>query len=555
MLDKVKAILEDTCNVSININEYDAYLIKQLKSSNLVEERLNSNQSHIALTGNASFDFFPYVDIKSYAEDRRADMKSFYVLQVPVILNQKNIEYAERKISEIQFQNYEFEAGIIESNVSVKQSVRNNGSSRQLEFANTTTSSESFKKFRFLIKENDYLIILKRKHSLSYEAYIIKEEDKDDLTNTTEFIAPKSTTTYVNISQFKAENESKEVEKNLNHNQIYFGAPGTGKSYSVDKIVKQYYPNYEDSQSSDAKFVFRGTLHQEFSYSDFVGQILPKVEGESVKYEFVPGIFTLALETALNYSDKKIFLILEELSRANVASVFGDLFQLLDRKDSGESDYRISNPNISKYLHRYEWRDLDEDIQTQIANGKIYLPNNLYILCTVNTSDQNVNVMDTAFKRRFEWHFVSTDPQKDIDTDEFLNNKIITIEGVEIPWCEFYPKLNEFITDSMKLTEDKQIGQFFIKFTGDIQFDNQLIHNKLLQYLWEDVHNAAFGTVKLFHKDITSFSKLYKNYENGSVVFNNDFFGQFKRKDESNVTSSEKVMEIESLPTSEEFNF
>ena len=174
MLDKVKAILEDTCNVSININEYDAYLIKQLKSSNLVEERLNSNQSHIALTGNASFDFFPYVDIKSYAEDRRADMKSFYVLQVPVILNQKNIEYAERKISEIQFQNYEFEAGIIESNVSVKQSVRNNGSSRQLEFANTTTSSESFKKFRFLIKENDYLIILKRKHSLSYEAYIIK---------------------------------------------------------------------------------------------------------------------------------------------------------------------------------------------------------------------------------------------------------------------------------------------------------------------------------------------------------------------------------------------
>lgn len=343
-------------------------------------------------------------------------------------------------------------------------------------------------------------------------------------------------TTLPNFASFNTRNEGK-LKKALEYywqftnqkpkNLISYGAPGTGKSYAINKLVKQYYPNFEDDTHEDSKYVFRTTLHKEYMYSDFVGQILPKVNGTNVTYDFIPGIFTLALDEAYNVPDKNIYLILEELSRADVAAVFGDLFQLLDRKKDGESEYQISNPNISKYLNRNNTALTDDEK----AKKKFSIPANLHIYCTVNTNDQNVFVMDTAFKRRFEWQYVSTEPAADEETGEELNNPIIIIDNNEISWWEFYTKLNNYITSVLKLSEDKQIGQFFIQFTDNDIRNKDLIKNKLLQYLWEDVSKNAYSNESLFDNKITSFSQLYQKFEQGENVFIPTFFEQEMNND------------------------
>lgn len=168
--------------------------------------------------------------------------------------------------------------------------------------------------------------------------------------------------------------------------KIYYGAPGTGKSYEILKYLKE-------KQISD-EHIFRVTFHPEYTYSDFVGQILPTVKknGE-VSYDFAKGVFTLALEKAYQDTSKEVFLIIEEMSRGNCSAIFGDIFQLLDRDnvgtEKGWSKYFINNPIIAKDI-------------IALTDDRIKLPANLSILGTVNTSDQNVFVMDTAFKRRFE---------------------------------------------------------------------------------------------------------------------------------------------------------
>ena len=176
------------------------------------------------------------------------------------------------------------------------------------------------------------------------------------------------------------------------------------------------------------------------------------------------------------------------MSRGDVAAIFGDTFQLLDRISTGHqkeySRYSINNDIISK------------DIVALLGN-KVMLPPNLFLFGTVNTSDQNVFVMDTAFKRRFEWEYISTKPVK--DDKVFLNNVDVNIyvSSVEVSfeWVNFYVKLNKFISskDYLDLGEDKQIGQFFIEFKNNNSTTiKSLIKNKLLHYLWSDVHKASF---------------------------------------------------------------
>ncbi len=308
---------------------------------------------------------------------------------------------------------------------------------------------------------------------------------------------------------------------NIDKNTIFYGVPGTGKSHRVKQLIKEN--NIPDEN------VFRATLHPEFSYSDFVGQILPDVNDEDKPtYKYQPGIFTKALECALKVDDP-VLLILEEMSRANVAAVFGDIFQLLDRDQSGKSDYGIDNDLI--YNH------LDKEAHTNLDSKKIKIPENLYIIGTVNTSDQNVFPMDNAFKRRFSWQYVSIDkPGEDNDpqlTIRFMSeNK--QIKEQQVSWSNLFSKLNGFIVSRDKglgLTEDKQLGPYFIKFSdiNDIKTNDELIKNKLLQYLWDDVQNsmAAFGNanITLFDKSIHSFSELYECYDK-QQIFSNEFLGK-----------------------------
>lgn len=305
---------------------------------------------------------------------------------------------------------------------------------------------------------------------------------------------------------------------------IYYGAPGTGKSYAVD----EYLNNLEGVTT---EHIFRTTFHPEFTYSDFIGQILPVVKNQNITYDFQPGVFTEALKEAYRDKSKKIFLVIEELSRGNVAGIFGDIFQLLDRNDKGCSRYPVRNSIIAKQI-----------IQLNDLEDRISLPANFNIICTVNTSDQNVYVMDTAFKRRFDWRYVSIDPVKNDDGSIYEKDNvrfnIINKEGnaIEVDWHSFYMKLNQFITDRVQglgLNEDKQIGQFFIQFSQNMSdtIINEKIQNKLLQYLWDDIEGSTYdrdnASYTLFSPKITSYSELYRCFIEKKQIFSQSFLDYY----------------------------
>lgn len=319
------------------------------------------------------------------------------------------------------------------------------------------------------------------------------------------------------------------------HEQIiYFGAPGTGKSHLINENLK--------GVSKDKKF--RVTIHPEFTYSDFIGQVLPEANPTgAVDFKFKSGPFTRALAEAHSDTSKDVYLILEELSRGNVAAIFGDIFQLLDRDKYFVSKYPIRNKNIADQI-------------VHLPTDEIYLPSNFNIIGTVNVNDQSVFPMDTAFKRRFNWEYVSSGPSLDKHGNRLtkLNNPKIgvaidqnTSNNLITNWQSLYSALNIFITDKengLGKNEDKQIGQFFVDFGEQLTLDshstdlvvssnaemkiNNMIRNKLLLYLWQDVQgNSSFGTsAKIFSKKITSFDDLYSKYGKDKV-FSDEFIENF----------------------------
>ncbi|WEA38581.1 AAA family ATPase [Lysinibacillus fusiformis] len=320
------------------------------------------------------------------------------------------------------------------------------------------------------------------------------------------------------------------LEKNRGINRIYFGAPGTGKSYNLEKFIKENgIADYSDK--ADCPNVYRVTLHPEFTYTDFVGQVMPVVtpineDGSNTKieYKFSPQVFTNALKYAFKHQGEPVFLILEEMSRANVAAVFGDLFQILDRDEKGESEYRIDNLIISK------------EIWGEKSTRKIYLPRNLFIIGTVNTNDQNVFVMDTAFKRRFEFEYVDANEIAKDEAGVVLNNfkfRFSNEGGAElaIDWIEMYTTLNHFITNKgeigLGLSEDKQLGQFFIKFRkNDDEYNYNQFKGKLLEYLWNDVQKVSYSNVSIFKQELSNFSMAYRKVKNKENIFSQEFLDQ-----------------------------
>ncbi|RWZ68843.1 hypothetical protein EQH87_16645 [Lactiplantibacillus plantarum] len=314
---------------------------------------------------------------------------------------------------------------------------------------------------------------------------------------------------YLESKQYEASSSLEQVGE---YNRILAGAPGTGKSYQLAQEVKAVIPSEDDRD----KLVFRQTLYPEYSYSDFVGQVMPVKRDDNITYEFSPKIFTNALKRAFEVlpSGQNVFLILEELSRANAAAVFGDLFQLLDRVD-GKSEYDINNDYIAEEVFGEGKR-------------KVYLPKNFYIWCTVNTSDQNVFPMDTAFKRRFSWQYVSTAPVRSPN----INNPDITLPRIgTVKWADFYTALNQVITQDLGLGEDKQIGQFFLQFVKtDVASVTLQLKNKLLPYLWDDVNSVALNGKRIFKEDYLNFSSLYNDLS-VKEVFSDAVYKHFSVKE------------------------
>lgn len=503
LLGKVASIVKKQCGIDLG-QDYDAVMVKPMAATNIIRANKKSKQTHIAITG-PSRDMFPYIDISNYSsKDGNNNLKSFYILQVPFHIFKKNIDAISTDAS------FDYnEQGIATVTASVKMS--KHGDDRQIELGNPTQSSEGFVLYRTLFEPKDLFVVLKREEKIEYDTFIIRKRESDGLTTEFAMRVGKTINTFVDSTKYKSD----EPVFKGGHNIIYYGAPGTGKSYRVSEEIKHdYIADYSSKQGSPD--VFRATLHPEYSYSDFVGQLLPKVEQERVTYEFTPGVFTSALKHAISYPMRPTFLILEEMSRANVAAVFGDIFQLLDRDEDGRSEYTINNGLIAQNAILS-----DADGATDPNSCSVYLPENLFIVGTVNTSDQNVFAMDTAFKRRFTWEYVS--PK--VDEASFENNPDIEISSdMTVSWYKLYTTLNDFITRDLGLTEDKQIGPYFIKFGHSQMNPEKLVKDKLLQYLWEDVDVVARrmngGARSLFDSKIASFADLYDSFGQKTVFFN-----------------------------------
>ena len=242
----------------------------------------------------------------------------------------------------------------------------------------------------------------------------------------------------------------------------------------TDIIGKKMYSTALDYyyQMLKVNTVFRTTFHPDTDYASFVGCYKPRMSKTgTIEYSFCPQVFTDAYVTAWQNPYMPIYLVIEEINRGNCAQIFGDLFQLLDRKN-GYSEYPIKADN-----------DLADHLEDRLGIGKdgivkreLCLPPNLYIYATMNTSDQSLFPMDSAFKRRWDWEYVQIDPE----CEESIFS--IDINGRKYSWPDFLTKVNARITE-LTDSEDKMLGNFFIK--DDIE-ENEF-KSKVMFYLWSEV--------------------------------------------------------------------
>lgn len=295
-------------------------------------------------------------------------------------------------------------------------------------------------------------------------------------------------------------------------NIVVYGTPGCGKSFYVQNRLLESFGVVNDEQHR-----IRTTFYQDYTNTDFVGQIIPKVkEDKSVTYEFNPGPFALAMKMAIEHSNEPVALVIEELNRGNAASIFGDIFQLLDRDDDGKSQYKITNVNLQDYLNNtFKERNMHFDY--------IVIPSNLYIIATMNTSDQNVFTLDTAFKRR--WKFEKL-PNIFATDHEYAEYFVPGMDGVT--WKTLVKAINNFIVsraDELS-SEDKQLGVYFIgketlsktkEGTTDAVKKKEFAY-KLLEYLWDDV--AKYNHSDWFGPDMKTLDQLIDDYmTKGQEVF------------------------------------
>lgn len=246
---------------------------------------------------------------------------------------------------------------------------------------------------------------------------------------------------------------------------IYFGAPGTGKSHEVNKIVKD-------------KRHIRTTFHPDTDYSSFVGCYKPTMKNGKIEYAFRGQAFVNAYISSWSNTTSPFYLVIEEINRGNCAQIFGDIFQLLDRDLSGASTYEIVPDTDLKAYIAENLTDV-EGIPDDIKNGdKMCLPSNLFIYATMNTSDQSLFPIDSAFKRRWDMRYTAIKPGEE--------EHVLAVNGFNYKWSSFIAKVNAKIWDLTK-SEDKQLGYWFIKPNEKNILDWKLFVSKVIFYIWNDV--------------------------------------------------------------------
>lgn len=497
------------------LKEYDGIMVKRLEASNTLDEGRTSNQTHIAISGE-QMNMFPYLMADGYFkcnyDDRDEQLKKYFITQIPLYLYKDNISYLSAgEESKIAFDGNEsrcVHASIVRS--------RRKEQADQVQLSLTTLDDQAFVTFRKLLHIGDYLVLLKHKEKLLYDCIGIKAADETkgeyhlSALNNKFYKLPTNTKVdikkLIEIKDSKIENTSiyggdrpKEemkspgVRKTGAENILLYGVPGAGKS----REIKTKY-------CSDEKYMERVVFHPDYMYSDFAGQILPRVErdesgNDRLKYVFTPGPFTKILKKAENDPDNYYYLVIEELNRGNAPAIFGEIFQLLDRKDDdkfpveelGESEYGISNYEVAKEVYN------DEEHMVRI-------PSNMYILATMNTADQNVFTLDTAFQRRWnmkqiENRFDKSEHSKDI------------IAGTKVNWGAFAAVINDMVIEvnaDMASSEDKRLGTYFAK---KKELEAARFPEKVLKYLWDDAFKM--DKTAIFNENCKTLEEVIITYE------------------------------------------
>lgn len=340
------------------------------------------------------------------------------------------------------------------------------------------------------------------------------------------------------LDDFMADVNKDKIEKPLNElkkcdnclQQIFYGAPGTGKSFKIKRDTK--------NQSK-----IRTTFHPDSDYSTFVGCYKPTMnedvkydkEGneksctKQIEYAFVAQAFLKAYVKAWKFycsaedgTAKAQYLIIEEINRGNCAQIFGDLFQLLDRNEDGYSTYPIvADTDIQKYLSKeFEkvnvpdslnaiYDDYDGNIAEDIKNGTVLaLPNNLYIWATMNTSDQSLFPIDSAFKRRWDWKYMPIDTKKE--------NWNIEVGGKKYSWSDFLEAVNEQIFEVTK-SEDKKLGFYFCRANNHV-VDAEKFVSKVIFYLYNDVFKDYGYDRKMFHGEDGKTIQFHEYFQNNGDI-------------------------------------
>ena len=457
---------------------------------------------------------------------------------------------------------------------------------------NCTTSPKSVNNYSDFKRINETVAKIKGVDSFDIYSCVHSKELQDiidSLYNNKEFMQYEKTGSYQYSNALKTymrflcakeifSNEAKKVKlpSNLTLQQIYYGAPGTGKSKTIKDLT------FGES-------VIRTTFHPDSDYASFVGTYKPiteevdlrdcygkkvideetneVVKEERIAYKFIPQAFLEAYVEAWKKlgSSKKQFLIIEEINRGNCAQIFGDLFQLLDRNEYGFSDYPIvADKDMQKYLEKeFEgWEITNKDKINQLygeANmvnlimkgERLVLPSNLYIWATMNTSDQSLFPIDSAFKRRWDWKYVPIREGRDKETNAKLNWYINTGDK-QYNWWSFISKVNKLI-GSLTNSEDKKLGYFFCK-AKDGEIDADLFVSKVIFYLWNDVFKDYGFDDKDFQDEegkILSFDRFYED-KNGKTNVDITIVEQFLENLGVEEYYSDEREEEEDIDTEEE---
>jgi len=542
---------------------YDGICVKKLESSNTLDEGRTTKQTHIAITG-PQMDMFPYFIAPGYFNceyaDRDDSLRNQFIAQVPFRIHKSNVEQLTGSTDDL----FEYNAeNYYRAYVSIVRNRRSEANDQLQLSSPTFDDNEMFVNFRRLLHVGDYLVMLKIRGMLEYDCFGIRSDDAQNgsipLLNNNYYKLKGKTkdVTKVKIDDFITIKDELKYETSLDvskfgydslqkRNRIVFGAPGTGKSQKISKDVELL------REKCGVEYE-RVTFYPDYSYAGFVGTYKPVMvkvkddanarednDREDIKYEFVPGpfmrLYGKALANAQTPNPKPHVLIIEEINRANAAAVFGDIFQLLDRNDKNVSEYAIqASYDIRQYLSEVDGLGGDKDLYSQIK-----IPDNMFIWATMNSADQGVFPMDTAFKRRWSFEYLGVD-KGEKDSNGFNVPGVFELNGHPIEWNAFRKALNDLLSsENVRVHEDKLLGPFFINTKNYLVGDDtenlkdgfvDVINYKVLMYLFEDAAKTKRSSVFVGNANTNRFSVLCDEFKNKGL----EIFAKVGKEDFSTV--------------------